>query len=75
MSGRLPNECYPLVLAPTRGMQLPRINKYYETNVGGLYIAGELGGMGLIRNAVKRVSCFFEHALNLAQLKVIQMFL
>ena len=46
----------------TRGMQLPRINQYYETNVKGLYIAGELGGMGLIRNAVKQGKLAAEHA-------------
>ncbi|SMF36402.1 NAD(P)-binding domain-containing protein [Pseudobacteriovorax antillogorgiicola] len=46
----------------TRGMQLPRISPYYETNVGGLYIAGELGGMGLIRNAVKQGKLAAEHA-------------
>ena len=38
----------------TRGMDIPRLNSNYETNVSGLYIAGELGGMGLIRNAVKQ---------------------
>jgi thioredoxin reductase/NAD-dependent dihydropyrimidine dehydrogenase PreA subunit len=38
----------------TRGMDIPRLNSNYETNVGGLYIAGELGGMGLIRNAIKQ---------------------
>lgn len=38
----------------TRGMELPRVDGNYETNVPGLYIAGELGGMGLIRNAVKQ---------------------
>jgi thioredoxin reductase len=35
-------------------MELPRVNSNFETNVSGLYIAGELGGMGLIRNAVKQ---------------------
>ena len=45
-----------------RGMQLPRINSHYETNVSGLYIAGELGGMGLIRNAVKQGKLAAEHA-------------
>ena len=45
-----------------RGMQLPRINTHYETNVSGLYIAGELGGMGLIRNAVKQGKLAAEHA-------------
>ena len=38
----------------TRGMDLPKVDLNYETNVKGLYIAGELGGMGLIRNAVKQ---------------------
>lgn len=38
----------------TRGMDIPRVNSNYETNVSGLYIAGELGGMGLIRNAIKQ---------------------
>jgi thioredoxin reductase (NADPH) len=38
----------------TRGMDIPRVNSNYETNVPGLYIAGELGGMGLIRNAIKQ---------------------
>lgn len=38
----------------TRGMDIPRLTSNYETNVSGLYIAGELGGMGLIRNAIKQ---------------------
>ncbi|MCF6282700.1 MAG: NAD(P)-binding domain-containing protein [Candidatus Polarisedimenticolaceae bacterium] len=36
----------------TRGVDIPQTNEQFETNVAGLYIAGELGGMGLIRNAV-----------------------
>lgn len=35
-----------------RGVDIPRLKPDFQTNVGGLYIAGELGGMGLIRNAV-----------------------
>jgi thioredoxin reductase len=35
-----------------RGLDLPEIDPYFETNVPGIFIAGELGGMGLIRNAV-----------------------
>lgn len=35
-----------------RGVEIPKVNPDFETNVPGLYIAGELGGMGLIRNAV-----------------------
>jgi thioredoxin reductase (NADPH) len=37
-----------------RGVDLPHVNKNFETNVPGIYIAGELGGMGLIRNAVEQ---------------------
>jgi len=36
----------------TRGVDIPQTNEKFETNVSGIYIAGELGGMGLIRNAV-----------------------
>jgi thioredoxin reductase (NADPH) len=36
----------------TRGVELPHVNQNFETNVPGMFIAGELGGMGLIRNAV-----------------------
>lgn len=46
-----------------RGMDIPRITSNYETNLPGLYIAGELGGMGLIRNAVKQGQHAAEHAL------------
>lgn len=35
-----------------RGVDLPHVNLFFETNVPGIYIAGEIGGMGLIRNAV-----------------------
>lgn len=37
-----------------RGVDLPHINPNFETNVPGIFIAGELGGMGLIKNAVKQ---------------------
>ncbi len=36
----------------TRGVEIPRVNPNFESNVSRLYIAGELGGMGLIRNAI-----------------------
>ncbi len=38
----------------TRGVELPRVTPWFETNVPGIFIAGELGGMGLIRNAVEQ---------------------
>jgi thioredoxin reductase/NAD-dependent dihydropyrimidine dehydrogenase PreA subunit len=37
-----------------RGVDLPHISREFETNIPGLYIAGELGGMGLIKNAVEQ---------------------
>jgi thioredoxin reductase/NAD-dependent dihydropyrimidine dehydrogenase PreA subunit len=38
----------------TRGVDLPRVTPWFETNVPGIFVAGELGGMGLIRNAVEQ---------------------
>lgn len=39
-----------------RGVEIPQVNPDFETNIPGIFIAGELGGMGLIRNAVKQGS-------------------
>jgi thioredoxin reductase/NAD-dependent dihydropyrimidine dehydrogenase PreA subunit len=50
-----PVEAIRLVFgSATRGVQIPRIKRNFETNVPGLYIVGELGGMGLIRNAFEQ---------------------
>jgi thioredoxin reductase/NAD-dependent dihydropyrimidine dehydrogenase PreA subunit len=38
----------------TRGIDLPRVKPNFETDVPGVFIAGELGGMGLIYNAVEQ---------------------
>jgi thioredoxin reductase (NADPH) len=54
----------------TRGADIPRLSGNYETNVPGLYIAGELGGMGLIRNAVKQGISATEDALKKTDPKV-----
>lgn len=35
-----------------RGIDIPLVNSDFESNVPGVFIAGELGGMGLIRNAI-----------------------
>ena len=35
-----------------RGVDIPQVDPNFQTNVPGIFIAGELGGMGLIRNAV-----------------------
>ena len=44
-----------LVMAkPSSGADLPIINAEYETSVENLFIAGELGGLALIKNAVNQ---------------------
>jgi thioredoxin reductase (NADPH) len=48
-----PVEAITLVIgSEKRGVDLPLLGRDFQTNVPGLYIAGELGGMGLIHNAV-----------------------
>lgn len=37
-----------------RGVDIPHVSEEFETNIRGLFIAGELGGMGLIKNAVEQ---------------------
>lgn len=37
-----------------RGVDIPDVGSDFQTNVPGIYIAGELGGMGLIRNAIEQ---------------------
>lgn len=50
-----PVEAISLVIGTEkRGVDLPHVSQDYETNVPGIYIAGELGGMGLIKNSVEQ---------------------
>lgn len=37
-----------------RGVDIPRVKGNFETNVRGLYVVGELGGMGLVANAFEQ---------------------
>ncbi len=37
-----------------RGVDIPNVAPDFQTNVPGIFIAGELGGMGLIRNALEQ---------------------
>jgi len=37
-----------------RGVDIPNVSEDFQTNVPGIFIAGELGGMGLIRNAIEQ---------------------
>jgi thioredoxin reductase (NADPH) len=39
-----------------RGLDIPHVSPDFQTNVPGIFIAGELGGMGLIRNAITQGS-------------------
>ncbi len=38
----------------TRGIDIPPVDSDFQTNVPGIFIAGELGGMGLVRNAIEQ---------------------
>ena len=50
-----PVEAITLVIGTEkRGVDLPHVNQDFETNVPGIYIAGELGGMGLIKNSIEQ---------------------
>jgi len=50
-----PHDAIQLVFGTEkRGMDIPLVKPTFETNVPGVFIAGELGGMGLIRKAVEQ---------------------
>jgi thioredoxin reductase/ferredoxin len=44
-----------------RGVDIPRLSPRFETTVPGIYVAGELGGMGLIRNAIEQGRQAMQH--------------
>ncbi|HEU4385620.1 MAG TPA: NAD(P)-binding domain-containing protein [Anaeromyxobacteraceae bacterium] len=37
-----------------RGVDLPEVSEHYESSRPGVYVVGELGGMGLIKNALRQ---------------------
>lgn len=50
-----PVEAIKLVFGTERrGMEIPYVKPSFETNLRGVYIAGELGGMGLVRKAAEQ---------------------
>ena len=50
-----PTDAISLVFGTERrGIDIPFVGDDFQTNVQGIYIAGELGGMGLIRNAIEQ---------------------
>ena len=59
-----PVEAISLVIGTEkRGVDLPHVSQTYETNVPGMYIAGELGGMGLIKNSVEQGAMAVENLI------------
>ncbi len=46
----------------TRGVDIPLLSPQFETTVSGMFIAGELGGMGLIKNAIEQGRQAADHA-------------
>jgi thioredoxin reductase (NADPH) len=50
-----PFEAINLVIGTEeRGIDIPVVSETFESNVPGLFVAGELGGMGLIRNGIEQ---------------------
>jgi len=48
-----PADAITLVFGTTKnGVDIPVVKPNFETNLPGVFIAGELGGMGLIKNAI-----------------------
>jgi putative YpdA family bacillithiol system oxidoreductase len=51
-------------------VEVPLVNSNFETNVAGLYIVGELGGRGLIKNAINEGKVAMEHVRNVTPRRV-----
>lgn len=50
-----PSDAITLVFGTEkRGVDIPHVSPNFQTNVPGIFIAGELGGMGLVRNAIEQ---------------------
>ena len=50
-----------LMAAPGRSADVPILSESYETTQKNIYIAGELGGMGLIKNAISQGKKVVDH--------------
>lgn len=58
-----PTQAITLVFGTaTRGVDIPLLSPTFETSVPGIFIAGELGGMGLIKNAIEQGRQAIVHA-------------
>jgi thioredoxin reductase len=61
-----PRDAITLVLGTeSRGIDIPVLDRSFQTNVPGIFVAGELGGMGLVRNAILQGSQALEALLAL----------
>lgn len=49
--------------AAVQEMEVPEVNSSFESNIPGLYIVGELGGRGLIKNAINEGKIAVEEAV------------
>ncbi len=47
--------------AAAQRVEAPQVDAHFESNVPGLYVVGELGGRGLIKNAVNEGRIAIEH--------------
>lgn len=63
-----PTQAITLVFGTeTRGVDIPLLSPEFETTVPGIFIAGELGGMGLIKNAIEQGRQAIDHAARRAR--------
>lgn len=53
--------------APKQGFEIPVYDKNFQSNIPGLYIVGELGGVGLIKNAIEQGMKAVQHAAGMLQ--------
>jgi thioredoxin reductase len=61
-----PHDAITLVFGTEkRGMDIPQVDPTFETNVKGIFIAGELGGMGLIRKSATQGAQAAQHIAKL----------
>ena len=56
-----------MMAAPGRSADLPVLNEHFETSVRNMFIVGELGGMGLIKNAITQGRKAVEHIASRAR--------
>src|SRR4249919_1961192 len=47
--------------ASVHRVEVPLVNAAFESNMRGVYVVGELGGRGLIKNAINEAKVAIEH--------------